>query len=444
MNLASRLAGGALQRRRTGVALLAVAAVVAGGVALAAPQLLPRGLAPASNVPAGRTAGAPGSDVAWVATQEGQEPRRFIGVDPQGNRVAELPGVVGGAFAAAPSWRSPDGSRLFGFTLGNPRLQILSALNGQVVREIELRDRPAAGSVSTDGSAMVLVGAGGQNTVEVIDLTAGSRAIALTIDLPTSSPPWVVVGPAARRIYVFSEGSRGRVLTALSFEGGVLRVVGRTAPKPNEPPVLDCASPDPPAFQLNSDGQTLVAFCPSSTSVWWIDLNRLEATSTLPGRPGRAFLLTPLYAPDGQSLYLYDAGSSTIQVVDLDRRAIAREVSLPHAPPSPVVALFPLIRVAEAKAYPGTAVISPDGQWLYVRNGNGVRQVHLPELAVRALWLDGTRPQTLWVSGDGRTLYAIDGSGRLLHAVNTQTSSRKELKLDRRSYGFLGSFDFLF
>jgi YVTN family beta-propeller protein len=97
-------------------------------------------------------------------------------------------------------------------------------------------------------------------------------------------------------------------------------------------------------------------------------------------------------SPDGSRLYVGNATSDTVSVIDTGMDAVVGAVDLTPCPGVPLGSL------------PNAVAVSPDGRTLYVANGgnNDVAVVDTGSLAISGLIPTAWFPSALWVSPDGR------------------------------------------
>jgi DNA-binding beta-propeller fold protein YncE len=185
-----------------------------------------------------------------------------------------------------------------------------------------------------------------------------------------------------------------------------------------------------------ADGRTLVAFCPMDGRVSWFDLERMTVTKEIVVSQQNPFWTTPVFSPDGKTLYLDEGGTGRLTVVDLTNRTIVRSMRFAAAGMNPLAWLGSLVVIpAYAGGIPRTAALSPDGTWLYAA-GAGVSLVRVPDLSVRGRWVPDVSVNSVWASPDGQTIYVLS-RGDELHALRTDGSQVAKLGLPANTYGFI-------
>jgi YVTN family beta-propeller protein len=106
-------------------------------------------------------------------------------------------------------------------------------------------------------------------------------------------------------------------------------------------------------------------------------------------------------SPDGARLFVANALSDTVSVIDTSDDTVAATVDVSPYPRAPMGSL------------PNAVALSPDGKALYVANGgnNDVAVVDTATYTIRGLIPTAWFPSALMVSGDGRLLYVTNMKG---------------------------------
>jgi DNA-binding beta-propeller fold protein YncE len=170
-------------------------------------------------------------------------------------------------------------------------------------------------------------------------------------------------------------------------------------------------------FRVLADGHTLVAFCPSDSRVTWFDLDTMMVTHEVVVGQHNPFWVSPVFSPDGNTLYLHEGGTGALHAVDLVHQKI-KSAKVATADINPLAWLGSLL---VTDAYAGhisrTVAVSPDGAWLYAVGAfgapRGMTLVHLPDLAVKGRWLPDVSLDSVWVSADGQTIYLLENGDQL-------------------------------
>jgi DNA-binding beta-propeller fold protein YncE len=375
----------------------------------------------------------PGGQIAWL------QGASLTGFDANGHIVATID--------TSSALRSPDGNEIYVISGGS--IQIYSASTGKLERTITRRGTGDTAALSPEGRYLVTLG-GNPAAVEVIDLVAG-RSITLAqvgAAFTNTGLRFLLVAPQASRIFAFTDFWQHAQAAALSFDGSTLRIIGQASDGQQGHSLPSCdgmASENSVGGlpeRLLPDGKTMVSFCPGEGLTSWVDLDRLTVTARVRVAETNPFWLSPVFSPDGSMLYVQEPGTGRITSVDLHRRKILRSETV-NAP----TALNPLHWLADhvfppayAGGIPRTAVISADGNYLYVTGGfgkpTGIGAVRLRDFSVAGEWkLEGGG--SLWLSADGRTLYALNNGGDQLSILHFDSGAVATKKLPGLGYDFL-------
>jgi YVTN family beta-propeller protein len=126
---------------------------------------------------------------------------------------------------------------------------------------------------------------------------------------------------------------------------------------------------------------------------------------------------------DGATLFVVNAETDTVSVVDAKQRRLLGEVLLEGARP----AYDEVNRRYRPKAQPRSVALSPDGARLYV-TGRASGKVYAVDAAsgrVSAAASGGLEPWGVLVSPDGGTLYVTDFAGGMLRVLNAADLSAR-------------------
>jgi DNA-binding beta-propeller fold protein YncE len=375
----------------------------------------------------------PGADIAWVTSQlssGGSYTGDLVtGIDPTGQIVGRINAQV--------DLRSPDGSHLY--ALGGGGVDVFSAADGRKEQTIRLQSVSfGVQMLSPDGRYLAVV-AGSPSTLQLIDLSAGRAVASITIGSPADGTP-LIVGARAQHVYVV-----GATITKFAFDGTTLRVEQRTTGQ-----TLPCNglvagggnSAGGLPFRVLADGRTLVAFCPADGRVTWFDLTRMTMTHEVVIGQRNPFWVSPVFSPDGNTLYLHEAGTGALRVVDLVHQTIVKSTKVATTAQNPLAWLGSLlVTPVYAGSIDRTAALSPDGTWLYAIGDfgapGGVALVHLPDLVVKGRWLPDVSLGSVWVSADGATIYLLTQRGDYLFVLRTDGSPIAKLSLPANTSGFI-------
>jgi hypothetical protein len=423
-----------VSRRRPFLAIGQVAAVLAIGLVIGAVALsMHRSRATPATVTTSPTTpivAGPGADIAWVTSQQtsgGTYTGDIVtGIDPTGHVV--------GRINASIDLRSPDGSHLY--ALVGPEVHAYSASDGHL-ENIYTLPLMAGGleMLSADGRYLAVVKG---TTVQLVDLATGRPTDPIDVGSPGYGVP-VIVGPQAQHVYVVGDS-----VTRLAFDGARLRVDGRSTGRAmscNGLVVGGVNSAGGLPFRVLADSRTLVAFCPGDGRVTWFDLVAMKVTHEVVVGQSNPFWVSPVFSPDGNTLYLHEGGTGALHMVDLVHQTIVTSTKVATVDTNPLAWLGSLLA---APAYAGgidrTAAVSPDGAWLYAIGDfgarGGVSLVHLPDLAVKGRWLPDVSFNSVWVSADGRTIYLL-GNADELRVLRADGSQVAKLSLPANTFGFI-------
>jgi hypothetical protein len=381
--------------------------------------------------PVAPIAAGPGADIAWVTSQQssgGSYTGDLVtGIDPTGNVVGHI--------NARDELRSPDGSHLY--ALVGAEVRVYRATDGQLESIISV-PLMAGGldMLGRDGRYLAVVAG---SRVQLVDLSDGRVTDAFDFGSPAYGVP-IIVGPQAQHLYVVGDS-----VTRLAFDGARLRVDGHSTGR-----AMSCNglvlgggnSAGGLPFRVLADGQTLVAFCPGDGRVTWFDLIAMKVTHEVVIAQRNPFWVSPVFSPDGNTLYLHEGGTGSLHVIDLVRRTIVKSTKVATAGTNPLAWLGSLlVTPAYAGGIDRTAAVSPDGTWLYAIGDfgapGGVALVHLPDLVVKGRWLPDVSLGSVWVSADGQTIYLLTQNGDELRVLRSDGSQVAKLSLPANTFGFI-------
>ena len=425
-----------VSRRRPLLAIGQVAAVlgilIVGAVVFSMHRSRVTGPAPVTTSPTTPIVAGPGANNAWVTSQQSSNNAYtgdiVTGIDPTGHVVGQI--------NARDELRSPDGSHLYALT--DSGIEIFSAVDGHKEQTIRLSAVSlGVHMLSPDGRYLAVVG-GSPSTLQLVDLSIGRSIASINVGSPAYGIP-VIVGAHAEHVYVV-----GATITEFAFDGATLRAGKRTTGHTFACDGLVAGGSNSAgglSFRVLADGPTLVAFCPMNGAVDWVDLARLTLTHEVLVPQRNPFWVSPVFSPDGNTLYLYEGGTGGLHVVDLVHQTVVKSTKVALAGSNPLAWLGSLfVTTAYAGAIDRTATVSPDGTWLYVIGDfggpPGVSLVHLPDLGVKGRWLPDASFDSVWVSADGRTIYLL-GPGDQLRVLRTDGSQVAKLTLSANTFGFI-------
>lgn len=124
---------------------------------------------------------------------------------------------------------------------------------------------------------------------------------------------------------------------------------------------------------------------------------------------------------DGHTLFVVNPENDSVSVVDLDKRALDREILLATAPP----AADPNTGAYTPSVMPRSVALSPDGKTLYV-TGERSSALHVIDVAsatVRRSIHVGSEPVGLVMSSDGSAAYVACSQDNAVVRVDTRTAA---------------------
>jgi hypothetical protein len=287
--------------------------------------------------------------------------------------------------------------------------------------------------LSADGHYFAVAG-NSPSSLQLVDLSTGRSIASTNVGLPAFGVP-VILGEQAQHVYVV-----GPTIVKFAFDGTTLRLEQTTTGH-----TLSCDglvvgggnSAGGLPFRVLADQRTLVAFCPGDGRVTWFDLVAMKVTHEVVVGQNNPFWVSPVFSPDGNTLYLHEAQTGKLHAVDLIQRRIATSTKVATADSNPLAWLRSLLVTdASAGGIPRTAAVSPDGTWLYAVGGGGVALVHPPDLAVKGRWLADVSFDSVWASADGGTVYLL-GPGDQLRVLRTDGSEIAKVSLPAYTSGFI-------
>src|SRR2546427_8181347 len=248
-------------------------------------------------------------------------------------------------------------------------------------------------AVTPDGRR-VYASAGGNNKIRIYDFDG--RAIA-------EHPP-ISLGDAKARIYPagLAISPDGAVLyAALNLENAVAffdTARSQVRSRVGLAPVARADDIGPLPYALVHAGEKLYVSEWNGGGVSAIDIGQHRVLRRIP-TGGHASGLA--LSPDRKRLYVANATSDTVSVIDTSTDAVVGTVDLSPYPGAPMGSM------------PNALAVSPDGSTLYVANGgnNDVAVVDTATFRIRGLILTAWFPSAIVVSRDGQSLYVGNMKG---------------------------------
>lgn len=298
-------------------------------------------------------------------------------IDPVTNTVvAEIKGIEVNHGAAA----APDGTRLYITNEAESTLDVVDTRTMKVVKHIPLTNHPNNVAVSKDGTRVYVAIVRGPGAIDVIDATTLTRVKSIrteggihntyvtpdgkfvvagsipgrkitVIDQKTDAIVWTLPTEEGVRPMAFEtnpDGSTRRIFVQLSgFNGFVTvdfatRSVLSKIPLPELPVaerVTDVLQGSPShGLALTPDGKTLAVLSKMNTRIYFYSLPELTLVgeSKVGHHPD---WLT--FTPDGKRVYVANAGSNSVSVVDVASRKELMQIPVGQVPKRNITAVLP-------------------------------------------------------------------------------------------------------
>lgn len=297
---------------------------------------------------------------------------------------------------------SPNGSRLAAVNPDSDSITLVDANAHTVIAEVMVGDNPATAAFAPDG-ALLLVTNRGAGTLSIIDVASARATQTLTVGL---QPYGVVADEQRAYISLFAENA----IAVLDLE--TLTIAQRLA--------VDSF----PAGLAVSDQSVYVSHFYSGR-VTRLSRATLAATAVLDTHAQANLSQAIALSPDGSRAYLPQTFSNADNLeLSYDTTAFPM-VSLVDLRAFTATAPLNLAQADQPVAIPFAVAVSPDGQLLYVANAasDDVSVINLTTGQAAAHYAVGHHPRGLALSPDGSTLFinnALDGS---LSIFNLQSSN---------------------
>ena len=298
-------------------------------------------------------------------------------IDPDTNKVVgEIPGIEVNHGAAA----APDGSRLYVTNEAETTLDVADLKTLKVIKNIPLTNHPNNVAVSKDGKRVYVAIVAGAGAVDVIDAVALTRVKSIrteggihnvyvtpdgkfvvagsipgrritVIDQKTDEILWTVPTREGVRPMAFDtnpDGSTKRIFLQLSGFNGFTTIDFATHQLGPEIKVPEIPAAErvteglqgSPAHGLavTPDGKTLGVLSKMNTRVYFYSLPELKllGESKVGHHPD---WLT--FTPDGKRVYVANAGSNSVSVVDVASHKALLQIPVGQVPKRNTTALLP-------------------------------------------------------------------------------------------------------
>jgi YVTN family beta-propeller protein len=298
-------------------------------------------------------------------------------IDPATNKVVgEIKGIEVNHGAAV----APDGSKFYITNEAESTLDVADAKTLAVTKHIPLTNHPNNVAVSKDGKRVYVAIAAGAGAVDVIDTTTLTRVKSIrteggihntyvtpdgkfvvagsipgkkinVIDQKTEEIVWTMPTDEGVRPMAFDtnpDGSTRRIFVELSNFNGFLTIDFATHK------VLEkIAVPDAPAGEkvteglqgspahglaITSDGKELAVLSKMNTRVYFYTLPELKLAGNVKVGHHPDWLT---FTPDGKRLYVANAGSNSVSVVDVATRKELMQIPVGQVPKRNLTAVLP-------------------------------------------------------------------------------------------------------
>ncbi|HEV3095740.1 MAG TPA: hypothetical protein VG104_01225 [Candidatus Dormibacteraeota bacterium] len=387
--------------------------------------------------PLTRTSAA--AQVAWLWLSS-PDHLDLVAIDGQGRQVARL-GILGNSSVLG---RSADGSQIL--IADDTSLTAYSALNGHALQQYRRSGGQIVGhAVSPDSRYLaLLVFDAGRLRLEAVEMASGLVLGPVdVVHAADAAMPGMQGPPSAWATATFAANSRE--IYTLSDWGdrphiSSFSLAGGSLRQVGTAPVAvgACGGPST-SINVVDAGATVAAFCHFNGSVWLIDLKPLGKVAVLHPLQSNPFAASPVFTPDGQILYVVEG--QRIQAIDLHRQQLVDTTLVSmherRSVLSWIAALF--IRDAEAGWVASTVPIAPDGLTLYLGASDGIVLLRIPDLKRIGRLSPGVVAGEIWVSGDGQTLFATSDDGHRLAVITANGSRTTSVTLPAAAAGFVSS-----
>jgi YVTN family beta-propeller protein len=298
-------------------------------------------------------------------------------IDPETNKVVgEIKGIEVNHGAAV----APDGSRFYITNEAESTLDVADTKTLKVVKKIPLTNHPNNVAVSKDGKRVYVAIVAGAGAVDVIDATTLTRVKSIRTEggihnvYVTPDGTFVVAGSIpGKRISVINQkteeivwtlpteegvrpmafdtnpdGSTKRIFVQLSGFNGFITVdfaKHQVVDKINLPElpkaerVTDVLQGSPAhGLAITSDGKTLGVLSKMNTRIYFYSLPDLKMTGETKVGHHPDWLT---FTPDGKRVYVANAGSNSVSVVDVATRKEITQIPVGQVPKRNITAVLP-------------------------------------------------------------------------------------------------------
>ena len=298
-------------------------------------------------------------------------------IDPVTNTVV---GVINGIEVNHGVTSAPDGSKFYVSNEADTTLDVVDAKTLKVVKKIALTSHPNNVSISKDGKRVYVAIASAPGAVDVIDTTLLTRAktipvqgaahntyvtpdgkyvlcgsvagkLLTVIDQKTEQPAWTLAFDAGVRPMAFeqkADGSTNRLFIQLSdFNGfAVVDFDQRKEVTRVKLPELPASERVTQGLQgspshgigVSPDKKTLWVLSKMNSHIYEYSLPDLKLMGEAPTGHHPDWLT---FSPDSKSVYIANAGSNSVSVVDVVSRKVVKEIPVGYVPKRNATAVLP-------------------------------------------------------------------------------------------------------
>jgi len=321
------------------------------------------------------TAAAGASSVRIIQTNSAGTTVHLI--DPATNKVV---GVINGIEVNHGATSAPDGSRYYITNEAEKTLDIVDTKTLKVIKSVPLTAHPNNLSVSKDGKRVYVAIAAAPGAVDVIDTATMTRAKSIpvkgsahntyvtpdgkyvlcgsvagklltVIDQKTEEPVWTVAFDAGVRPIAFDQkpdGSTNRLFIQLSdFNGFAIvdfdqrKEVARVKlPEVSESERVTEGLQGSPSHGIGvtPDKKTLWVLSKMNSRIYEYSMPDLKLMGEAPTGHHPDWLT---FTPDSKAVYIANAGSNSVTVVDIGSRKVVKEIPVGYVPKRNATAVLP-------------------------------------------------------------------------------------------------------
>lgn len=298
-------------------------------------------------------------------------------IDPATNSVV---GVINGIEVNHGVTAAPDGSRFYITNEADRTLDVVDTKTLKVVKKIELTAHPNNVSISRDGKRVYVAIAAAPGAVDVVDTATLTRAktipvkgaahntyvtpdgkyvlcgsvagkLLTVIDQKTEEPAWTLAFDAGVRPMAFEQkpdGSTSRLFIQLSDFNGfavidfdqrkeVTRV--KLPEVPANERVIDGLQGSPShGIGVTPDRKTLWVLSKMNSRIYEYSLPDLTLMGEAPTGHHPDWLT---FSPDSRSVYIANAGSDSVSVVDVASRRVVKQIPVGNVPKRNATVVLP-------------------------------------------------------------------------------------------------------